>query len=64
MGCIMVRQCHSDTCPVGICTHKESLRAKFVGTPEKVVNLFSFIAEEVRKSYASLGFKSLNEIIW
>ena len=63
MGCIMVRQCHSDTCPVGICTQKESLRAKFVGTPEKVVNLFSFIAEEVREILASLGFKSLNEII-
>ena len=48
MGCIMVRQCHSNACPVGVCTQKESLRAKFEGTPEKVVNLFSFIAEEVR----------------
>ena len=63
MGCIMVRQCHSDTCPVGICTQKESLRAKFTGTPDKVVNLFTFIAEEVREILASLGFKSLNDII-
>src|ERR1041384_994414 len=47
MGCIMVRQCHSNTCPVGVCTQDPKLRAKFEGTPEKVVNLFSFIAEEV-----------------
>tara|TARA_B100001123_G_scaffold379114_1_gene447743 strand:+ start:1412 stop:5911 length:4500 start_codon:yes stop_codon:yes gene_type:complete len=63
MGCIMVRQCHSNTCPVGVCTQDESLRKKFTGTPEKVVNLFSFIAEEVREILASLGFRSLNEII-
>ena len=55
MGCIMVRQCHSNTCPVGVCTQDEKLRAKFAGTPEKVVNLFSFIAEEVREILASLG---------
>ncbi len=59
MGCIMVRQCHSNTCPVGVCTQNESLREKFVGTPEKVVNLFSFIAEEVREILASLGVRSL-----
>ena len=63
MGCIMVRQCHSNTCPVGVCTQDENLRKKFSGTPEKVVNLFSFIAEEVREILASLGFKSLNEVI-
>jgi glutamate synthase (NADPH/NADH) large chain len=63
MGCIMVRQCHSDTCPVGICTQREDLRSKFVGTPEKVVNLFTFVAEEVREILAELGFKSLNEVI-
>ncbi len=63
MGCIMVRQCHSNACPVGVCTQKESLRAKFEGTPEKVVNLFSFIAEEVREILASLGMRSLNEVI-
>ncbi len=63
MGCIMVRQCHSNTCPVGVCTQDEKLREKFSGTPEKVVNLFKFIAEEVREILAELGFKSLNEII-
>ena len=63
MGCIMVRQCHSNTCPVGVCTQDEKLREKFSGTPEKVINLFTFIAEEVREILASLGFKSLNEII-
>ena len=63
MGCILVRQCHSNACPVGICTQKESLRQKFEGTPEKVVNLFSFIAEEVREILASLGFRSLNEVV-
>ncbi|MBU2089397.1 MAG: glutamate synthase large subunit [Alphaproteobacteria bacterium] len=63
MGCIMVRQCHSNTCPVGICSQDEALRAKFEGTPEKVVNLFSFVAEEVREILAALGVKSLNEVI-
>ncbi len=63
MGCIMVRQCHSNTCPVGVCTQDDDLRKKFSGTPEKVVNLFTFIAEEVREILAKLGFKSLNEII-
>ncbi|MBO6489559.1 MAG: glutamate synthase large subunit, partial [Pelagibacteraceae bacterium] len=63
MGCIMVRQCHSNTCPVGICTQDENLRKKFTGTPDKVVNLFTFIAQEVREILASLGFKTLNEIV-
>ena len=63
MGCIMVRQCHSNTCPVGVCSQDEKLRKKFTGTPEKVINLFTFIAEEVREILASLGFKTLNEII-
>ncbi|HJU19545.1 MAG TPA: glutamate synthase large subunit [Stellaceae bacterium] len=63
MGCILVRQCHSNTCPVGICTQDERLREKFTGTPEKVVNLFSFVAEEVREILASLGARSLNEIV-
>jgi glutamate synthase (NADPH/NADH) large chain len=63
MGCIMVRQCHSNTCPVGVCTQDEKLREKFTGTPDKVVNLFTFIASEVREILAKLGFKSLNEII-
>ncbi|HIC77144.1 MAG TPA: glutamate synthase large subunit, partial [Candidatus Dadabacteria bacterium] len=63
MGCILVRQCHSNTCPVGVCSQDEKLREKFTGTPEKVINLFSFIAEEVREILASLGFKSVDEII-
>ena len=63
MGCIMVRQCHSNTCPVGVCTQDPRLRERFAGSPEKVVNLFSFIAEEVREILARLGFRSLNEVI-
>jgi glutamate synthase (NADPH/NADH) large chain len=63
MGCIMVRQCHSNTCPVGVCTQDEKLREKFTGTPDKIVNLFTFIASEVREILAELGFKSLNDII-
>ena len=63
MGCIMVRQCHSNTCPVGVCTQDEALRAKFTGSPEKVINLFTFIAEEVREILAELGVRSLQEIV-
>jgi glutamate synthase (NADPH/NADH) large chain len=63
MGCIMVRQCHSNTCPVGVCTQDEDLRAKFGGSPEKVINLFTFIAEEVREILASLGVRSLQDIV-
>ena len=62
MGCIMVRQCHSNTCPVGICTQRDDLRQKFTGTPEKVVNLMSFIAEDVREILSSLGLRSLQEV--
>ncbi len=63
MGCIMVRQCHSNTCPVGVCSQDKLLREKFSGTPEKVVNLFTFVATEVREILASLGYTSINEII-
>lgn len=63
MGCIMVRQCHSNTCPVGVCVQDERLRAKFTGTPEKVINLMTFIAEEVRDILARLGVRSLDEVI-
>ncbi|MBQ5516320.1 MAG: glutamate synthase large subunit [Acetobacter sp.] len=63
MGCLMVRQCHSNTCPVGICSQDPRLREKFEGTPEKVISLFSFIAEDVRNILASLGFRTLNEVI-
>jgi glutamate synthase (NADPH/NADH) large chain len=63
MGCIMVRQCHSNTCPVGVCSQDEKLRAKFDGTPEKVINLFSFIAEDVRYILAELGVRHLSDVI-
>ncbi len=63
MGCIMVRQCHSNTCPVGVCTQDEKLRQKFTGAPEKVINLMTFIAEEVREILAKLGCRSLDEVI-
>ncbi|CAD7338254.1 glutamate synthase large subunit [Sphingomonadales bacterium 56] len=63
MGCIMVRQCHSNTCPVGVCVQDEKLRQKFTGTPEKVINLMTFIAEEVREILARLGYRSLDEVI-
>ena len=63
MGCIMVRQCHSNTCPVGVCSQDERLREKFSGSPEKVINLMSFIAEEVRDILARLGVASLDEVI-
>ena len=63
MGCIMVRQCHSNTCPVGVCTQDEKLRAKFSGSPEKVINLMTFIAEEVREILSRLGVRSLDDVI-
>ncbi|WP_137700965.1 glutamate synthase large subunit [Marimonas lutisalis] len=63
MGCIMVRQCQSNTCPVGVCTQDESLREKFTGTADKVVNLITFYAQEVREILASIGARSLDEVI-
>ncbi len=63
MGCIMVRQCQSNTCPVGICVQDEDLRKKFTGTADKVVNLITFYAQEVREILASLGVRSMDEII-
>ncbi|MEM9838908.1 MAG: glutamate synthase large subunit [Pseudomonadota bacterium] len=63
MGCLMVRQCHSNTCPVGVCTQDEKLRDHFTGKPEHVIRLMTFIAEEVREILASLGCRSLEEVI-
>ncbi len=63
MGCIMVRQCQSNTCPVGVCTQREDLRAKFTGTADKVVNLITFYATEVREILASIGARSLDDVI-
>ena len=63
MGCVMMRVCHMDTCPVGIATQNPKLRAKFTGRPEDVVNFFTFIAQETREYLAQLGYRSLDEII-
>ncbi|MGR3491013.1 MAG: glutamate synthase-related protein, partial [Shimia sp.] len=63
MGCIMVRQCQSNTCPVGVCTQDEALRAKFTGNADKVVNLITFYAQEVREILAEIGARSLDEVI-
>jgi glutamate synthase (NADPH/NADH) large chain len=63
MGCIMVRQCQSNTCPVGVCTQDPRLREKFTGSADKVVNLITFYAQEVREILASLGARSLAEVI-
>ncbi len=63
MGCIMVRQCQSNTCPVGVCVQDERLREKFTGTADKVVNLITFYAQEVREILASIGARSLDEVI-
>ncbi len=62
-GCIMMRVCHLDTCPVGVATQNPELRAKFNGKPEFVINFFEFIAEEVREILASLGFRSIEEAV-
>ena len=62
-GCVMMRVCHLDTCPVGVATQNPVLRQRFTGKPEFVVNFFEFIAEEVRELLASLGFRSLEEAV-
>ena len=63
MGCIMMRKCHLNTCPVGIATQDPALRAKFRGTPENVVNFFFFLAEQVRRYMAQLGFRTFDEMV-
>ncbi len=63
MGCVMMRVCHLNTCPVGIATQDPRLRAKFSGKPEFVENFFRFIAEEVREYMAALGFRTMDEMI-
>jgi len=63
VGCIMARQCHLNTCPTGVATQREDLRAKFTGTPEQVVTFFTLLAEEVREWLASLGYRSIDEIV-
>ena len=63
MGCIMMRKCHLNTCPVGIATQDPELRKRFQGTPEHVINYFFFVAEEVREIMAGLGIREFNELI-
>jgi glutamate synthase domain-containing protein 2/glutamate synthase domain-containing protein 1/glutamate synthase domain-containing protein 3 len=63
MGCIMMRKCHLNTCPVGIATQDPVLRKKFTGTPEQVVNFFFFIAEQLRAIMAKMGFRKMEEMI-
>ena len=62
-GCIMMRKCHLNTCPVGVATQDPVLRKRFVGLPEHVINFFFFVAEEVRELMASLGYRSFNEMV-
>ncbi|MET1043723.1 MAG: glutamate synthase-related protein, partial [Microbacteriaceae bacterium] len=62
-GCIMMRVCHLDTCPVGVATQNPVLRERFTGKPEFVINFFEFIAQEVREYLAELGFRSLDEAV-
>ena len=62
-GCIMMRKCHLNTCPVGVATQDPELRKRFTGKPEHVINYFFFVAEEVRELMAALGFRSLDEMI-
>jgi len=63
MGCVMMRVCHLNTCPVGIATQDPRLRKKFAGKPEHVINFFRFVAQEVRENMARLGFRTMDEMI-
>jgi glutamate synthase (NADPH/NADH) large chain len=63
LGCIMMRKCHLNTCPVGVATQDPILRAKFKGEPEHAINFFFFLAEEVREYMAALGFRTFNEMV-
>ncbi|ORX97575.1 glutamate synthase [Basidiobolus meristosporus CBS 931.73] len=63
MGCIMMRKCHLNTCPVGIATQDPELRKKFEGSPEHVINFFYYVAEELREIMAKLGFRSIREMV-
>src|SRR5206468_5315741 len=63
LGCVMMRKCHLNTCPVGIATQDPVLRARFTGTPEQVINYLFFVAEEVRELLSAMGFRTLDEIV-
>ncbi len=62
-GCIMMRKCHLNTCPVGVATQDETLRKRFTGDPEHVINFFKFITQELREIMAELGFRTVNEMV-
>ena len=62
-GCIMMRKCHLNTCPVGVATQDPVLRARFTGLPEHVINFFFFVAEEMRELMAQLGFRTVEEMV-
>ena len=62
-GCIMMRKCHLNTCPVGVATQDPVLRKRFVGKPEHVINFFFFVAEEVRELMAAMGFRTFDEMV-
>ncbi|MBR3313238.1 MAG: glutamate synthase large subunit [Atopobiaceae bacterium] len=63
LGCLMQRDCHQDTCPVGICTQDERLRCRFAGRPEHVVNFMTFVAQDLREHMARLGFRTVDEMV-
>ena len=62
-GCIMMRKCHLNTCPVGVATQDPVLRKRFTGQPEHVINFFFFVAEEVRELMAAMGYRTFDEMI-
>src|SRR6201999_1109427 len=62
-GCIMMRKCHLNTCPVGVATQDPVLRARFTGKPEHVINYFFFVAEELRAIMAEMGFRTVSEMV-
>jgi glutamate synthase domain-containing protein 2 len=63
IGCIMMRKCHLNTCPVGIATQDPILRKKFTGQPEHVINYFFLVAEEIREIMAKMGFRTFSELV-
>jgi glutamate synthase (NADPH/NADH) large chain len=62
-GCIMMRKCHLNTCPVGIATQDEELRKRFTGNPDHVINFFTFLAQDLREIMAEMGFRTINEMV-
>lgn len=63
IGCIMMRKCHKNTCPVGIATQDPVLREKFAGEPENVINYFFMVAEEAREYMAAMGFRKIDDMV-